>query len=78
MPGPSRIEYHGAIYHVISRGDCPIPDFYGQNEQDIREFIEVKNGPGTTLNPNQERFFPIIEQSGGVPVGGNAVAASGC
>ena len=56
-------------------GGRTIPYLYGQNAQGIREFIEVKNGSRAALNPNQSRLFPIIEQSGGVPVGGNAAAA---
>lgn len=65
----------GEQISIRAGGGRTIPDFYGQNAQGINEFIEVKNGPSAALNPNQTRLFPIIEQSGGVPVGGNAAAA---
>ncbi len=65
----------GEQISIRAGGGRTIPDFYGQNAQGIREFIEVKNGPGAALNPNQQRLIPIIQQSGGVPVGGNAAAA---
>jgi RHS repeat-associated protein len=62
----------GEQISIRAGGGRTIPDFYGQNAQGIREFIEVKNGPGAALNPNQQRLYPIIQQSGGVPVGANA------
>jgi len=65
----------GQQISIRAGGRRAIPDFYGQNAQGIREFIEVKNGPKAALNPNQQRVFPIIQQSGGVPVGKNAAAA---
>jgi RHS repeat-associated protein len=56
-------------------GGLTRPDFYGESAQGIREFIEVKNGAGAALNPNQDRLFPIVQQSGAVPVGANAARA---
>jgi hypothetical protein len=68
-------EVLGQQISIRAGGGRTVPDFYGQNAQGIREFIEVKNGPAAALNPNQGRLFPIIRQSGGVPVGRNAAAA---
>ncbi len=62
----------GEQISIRAGGGRTIPDFYGQNAQGIREFIEVKNGLGAALNANQQRLYPIIQQSGGVPVGMNA------
>jgi len=75
-------EYEAAGGQVLGReislragGGLTRPDFYGQSAQGFREFIEVKNGTSAALNPNQARLFPIVQQSGAVPVGANAARA---
>ena len=75
-------EYEAAGVQVLGReislragGGLTRPDFYGQSAQGFREFIEVKNGASAALNPNQARLFPIVQQSGAVPVGANAARA---
>jgi len=75
-------EYEAAGGQVLGReislragGGLTRPDFYGQSAQGFREFIEVKNGASAALNPNQARLFPIVQQSGAVPVGANAARA---
>ena len=65
----------GQEISIRAGGGLTRPDFYGENAQGIREFVEVKNGPGSLINRNQATLFPIIEQSGGVPVGSNAARA---
>jgi len=50
-------------------------DLVGRNKAGELEFIEVKNGPNAGLTPNQELAIPKIREGGGVPRGGNAVAA---
>ncbi len=52
-----------------------VPDFYGQNANGIREFVEVKNGPYAALTANQRSIFPIVSTQGAIPVGANAEAA---
>jgi len=75
-------EYEAAGGQVLGReislragGGLTRPDFYGQSAQGFREFTEVKNGASAALNPNQARLFPIVQQSGAVPIGANAARA---
>ncbi len=39
MPRPSRIEYHGAIYHVMSRGDRHEKIFL--DDVDCQDFLKT-------------------------------------
>jgi predicted enzyme related to lactoylglutathione lyase len=50
------------------------PDLLIQDAEGNLQFVEVKTGGGT-LTPNQQTVYPLIEQGGAVPAGGNAAAA---
>ena len=51
------------------------PDLYVEQPCGTRCFVEVKNGLSAGLTPNQRAAFPVIQSTGGVPVGANAAAA---
>ena len=51
------------------------PDLFVEQPCGTRCFVEVKNGPTAGLTPNQSTAFPVIQSTGGVPVGANAAAA---
>ena len=51
------------------------PDLLVRDAQGNLKFIESKCGPGACLNPNQAGRFPELQQSGGIPRGGNAAGA---
>lgn len=48
------------------------PDLLVRDAQGNLKFIESKCGPGACLSPNQSVRFPELQQSGGIPRGGNA------
>ncbi|WP_218080306.1 polymorphic toxin-type HINT domain-containing protein [Anthocerotibacter panamensis] len=51
------------------------PDLLVRNADGSLLFVEVKNGAGATLTPNQTAGFPIIREGGSIPRGANAAAA---
>jgi RHS repeat-associated protein len=51
------------------------PDLLVRDAQGNLKFIESKCGPGACLNSNQAARFPELQQSGGIPRGGNAAGA---
>ncbi len=50
-------------------------DLLVRDAQGALKFIESKNGPSAGLNSNQAARIPELQQSGGIPRGGNAAAA---
>ena len=51
------------------------PDLLVRDAQGELKFIESKCGSGACLNTNQAARFPELQQSGGIPRGGNASGA---
>ena len=62
----------GSEITVDAGGVRTRPDLFARLPGGQLSFVEVKNGPGARLTPNQERAFPIIRTQGGVPRGANA------
>jgi hypothetical protein len=56
-------------------GGSTRPDLLVRDAQGNLTFIESKCGPGARVNTNQAARFPELQQSGGIPRGGNAAAA---
>ena len=51
------------------------PDLFVRNADGSVSFVEVKNGAGAALTPNQTTGFPFIQSGGAIPRGSNAAAA---
>lgn len=62
----------GSEITVDAGGVRTRPDLFARLPGGQLSFVEVKNGPGARLTPNQEKAFPIIRSQGGVPRGANA------
>ncbi len=52
MPKPMRIEFVGAIYHLMSQGDCREPIFHG--DQDRKVLLQTMEN-GSEMNTGKQR-----------------------
>ena len=80
MPRQLRIEYPGAIYHVMSRGDRREDIFYDDVDRHdfVRTLAEACQKTGFEVHayclmPNH--FHLVVETPNGKPRGGHALAA---
>src|SRR6185312_3267372 len=67
-------EVLGSEITIDAGGVRARPDLVIRDANGNLQFVEVKTG-GATLTPNQQVVYPLIEQGGAVPAGGNAAAA---
>ncbi len=59
---------------IYAGGSRAVPDLLIQNADSSVNFVEIKTG-GAQLSSQQEVVYPLIEQGGAVPAGGNAARA---
>ena len=82
MPRKLRLEYAGAIYHVMNRGDRREKIFRGKQDREIflRTLAEACEKTGWQVHAwclNEQSFSPVYRNAPGESGGGDEVAAGG-